>query len=145
MEMKTISLILGISIILLTTGCSERESEHLNQALNFKNSTSQTVQIDTYLRGVLKLSETIESERTGITYHFLTEHDTFGNFSNISDSLIIKFPDGRGYICSSTATTCITDRPTPFSGSKNDFIQNNPTFFSYELKESDIGNAYQID
>lgn len=138
--MKKLFIVFAI-ILSACTDDGNADSKQIN--LYFRNTSNGPVQVDIYTQGDLRTSEIIPSEQSGNAYTFYTRND-FDNFGFITDSLVIKYPNGNGYICSPTTELCISSKPSPVNAAEADFIKEEDRHY-YILSQQDYINALDID
>lgn len=137
-------LIFYILIVFAIASCTDQgdpDSKRIN--LYFRNTSNEPVQVEMYTQGVLRTSEIVASQQSGNEYTLYTRSD-FNNFGFITDSLVIKYPNGRGYICTPTTDLCISSKPSPVYATEIDFIKEGDRYY-YILSQQDYADAISID
>ncbi len=131
-------------LALAAASCTDEgnpDSREIN--LYFRNNSDSPVNVETYAEGILRMEETIEPMQSGLAYTFYTRND-FYNFGFVTDSLVIKYPNGRGYICCPGGTLCISSKPSPVDAGKEDFLSEGNGCY-YILSQQDYADALDID
>jgi hypothetical protein len=123
----------------MCSGCTDT-GDTVIRNIRFKNSASQSVQILCYNQNVLAASENISPNAFGRDYNTSA---TFLGFT-VFDSIVMKFPLNKGYICSlSDNTICFPDKGGPLSLDANDFIKEGSNYY-YDITEEDYQNAFDL-
>lgn len=133
-----------IAFVIILSGCTDdgnADSKQIN--LYFKNTSNGPVQIELYAEGDLRTSEIIASDQSGNAHTFYTRN-SFNNFGFITDSLVIKYPNGSGYICSPSTDLCISSKPSPINSAEADFIKQEDRYY-YILSQQDYIDALSLN
>jgi len=132
-----IVVLLLVSIVL--SSCTGT-GDSIIRNIRFKNNTSQTILIQCDSENVLAVSENINPNTFGRDYNTSSSFFGFAAF----DSIVMKFPSNKGYICSeSDNTLCFPTKGGPRSFDTNDYIQEGSNYY-YSITEEDYQNAFDL-
>lgn len=141
--MKHIIIIITFTSLLLS--CTSEPKEHLFKT-NIKNLSSVAVTITGYdSNNSLMINETINPNETKLNCEGLSEF--FQGYLCGGDSLVFRFPNGKGYICSYRITNnqpelCFPNK-TPF-GNDPSFVNLGSRNYQFLITEDDYINAFDL-
>lgn len=136
-------LFIYLCLVLTAFACTdEGNPDSMEMNLYFRNMATDPVNIETYAEGLLRKSESVGPMQSGSTYTFYTRNN-FNNFGYVTDSLVIKYPNGKGYVCSPGGNLCISSKPSPINAVKEDFIKEGNSYY-YVLSQDDFVNALDL-
>lgn len=138
-------------IIIITASfisCTDRsERDEVNFTVNIKNTSSVSMTIEGYApnNDLIINNLIITSNAAGAECNYQAE--LFSGYICGADSIVFKFPNGKGYICSYRITNaqpelCFPDK-TPF-GNDPSFINLGNRNYQFIINESDFVNAYEL-
>lgn len=132
-----------IVFVFAIASCSDQGNpDPVEIKLFFRNTSAEPVNIKTYAEGILRKSESIDPMGSGSAYTlYVTD---FNNFAYSSDSLVIRYQNSRGYICSPTSELCISSKPSPFTAVREDFEKEGDGYY-YILSQQDYEDALDLD
>ena len=138
--------ILLIILLLAFSGCTD-EPELEKYTTRFVNESSVTLTIRGYARNNnLVYSEKVIANSKG--EDCITSTEGFLGYNCAGDSIVFKFPNDKGYICSIRITNenpelCFFDNVSPF-GDSSSFRNVDGNIFEFVITQSDFENALDI-
>ncbi|MEX0597940.1 MAG: hypothetical protein WD512_15735 [Candidatus Paceibacterota bacterium] len=137
--------IILVSITIFLSSCTSEPKEY-NFKASIKNESSVLVTITGYdSANNLKINEIINPNETKLNCEGLSEF--FQGYICGGDSLIFKFPNGKGYICAGRITNnqpelCFPNK-TPF-GNDPSFVDLGNRNYQFIITEEDYNNAFDL-
>ncbi|WP_395043535.1 hypothetical protein [Flavobacterium sp.] len=133
-----------IIVIFFFISCTDRnEKEYRNYSVEINNSTSVGLTIEGYnSENNLIINNSIESNSIGAECNYQAE--IFSGYICGADSIVIKFSNGKGYICDLRESGNILCLPSKFIFSEQGFINLNNNNYQFVITEDDYNNAYVL-
>lgn len=133
-----------VFIVLTALACTDQGNpDPVEINLHFRNTGTVEASIETYAEGLLRKSESVGPMQSGSAYTFYTPNE-FDNFGFVTDSLVVKYPNGKGYVCSPGGNLCIASKPSPVDAAKEDFVREGDSYY-YVLSQDDYANAFDLE
>ena len=135
---------LYVFIVLTALACTDQGNPDPSEInLHFRNTGTVEASIETYAEGIFRKSESVGPMQSGSAYTFYTRNE-FNNFGFVTDSLVVKYPNGKGYVCSPAGNLCIASKPSPVDAVEEDFIREGNSYY-YVLSQDDYVNAFDLE
>jgi len=138
------NIIISFSLLVTILSCSTEEKEK-KYVVSFRNSSESAVTIKGYNTnsGVLVSEINLLPENVGGQIIYFSP--SFGGYINGSDSLVFKFQNDRGYICTvyGEQSLCF-DEITPLFGVESYFNNLGNNTFEFEITQEDFENVFEL-
>ncbi len=135
-------------IFLALFSCTD-EPEEQTYVTNIRNNSTSIINLEGYNRlDELILNEEIVQNSNSSDCSYSAEN--FGGFVCAGDSVVIKFSNGKGYICAVRISNnhpelCFNNNDERFiSGNSPSFMSIGNNIFEYKITQEDFENAFDL-
>ncbi len=139
---KSIYFFIAFALFVSCTDRGERDEFNYNVSIN--NSTTVSLVIEGYApnNDLIINNLIINSNATGADCNYQAE--LFSGYICGVDSLIFKFPNGKGYICDLRQSGNNLCFPNKFIFSEEGFTELTNKNYQFVITEEDYNNAYDL-